>query len=140
MKQTIVCYNMQSKSGHTGDMLIGYRGFCEKCGAEKRVYFAYSRQDIRRKMLKGLRGRLAYKGNCEVCFAFNLFGSVRRWELMPRLQVDKDLAVLGTGQLVDFANAAEQAADNQKSDKWLDDNEKHVEDYIAYRKKHDPMS
>ena len=117
-------------------MLIGFSGFCEKCGVERRIYFARSSEQIRDLMLHSLSSPLKYKGACENCLLHGLMDSVKDWRLMARIQVDKDLSVLGKGFAnIDWSKAEDDAKENLKNDVWLDDNEKHVKEYIKYRGK-----
>lgn len=117
-------------------MLIGYSGFCEKCGVERRMYFARCDQNMKKKMLSGLRGRLIYRGACENCLLHGLYDSVREWRLMSSVQVDKDLAILEGGLMdINFNQAESDAKENLKNDKWLEDNEKHVEDWNRFQAK-----
>lgn len=120
-------------------MLIGYSGRCEKCGLERRLYFAKCNQNIRELMLSGLSThRLDYHGACESCLIHGLFDSVRRWHLMSRVQVDKDLAVLEGGVMdINFRQAESDARENLKNDKWLEDNEEHVKAWRRYKTKKD---
>lgn len=132
--------NMQTKSGYQGDMLIGYSGHCWKCGEERRLYFANCRDDVKKEMIYALlTGVLEYKGACEVCLPHGLKDSITSWRLMKRSQVDKDLSVLNSGMMMNFEKAVSDQRENQKNDKWLDDNEKHVDEYVKYRKAHDLM-
>jgi hypothetical protein len=127
----------KTKSGFRGDMLIGYSGRCIKCGQERRLYFARVRDDIRRKMITSLnRAIMIHKGLCEVCAVNGLIYSVQEWLLMNRQQVDKDLAILNGGMLnINFDKADRDARENLKNDKWLDDNEKHVESWKKFKGK-----
>lgn len=121
-----------SQSGYSGDNLIGYSGLCEKCGEERRIYYARCRGGIKRKMVLGLRSnKLDYVGVCEVCVTRGVKDTVRTWRLMARVQVDKDLKVLDGFTKIDFAQAQNDVRENLKNDKWLEDNEQHV---VAFNK------
>lgn len=127
----------KTKSGFRGDMLIAYSGRCTKCGQERRLYFARVRDDIRRKMIDSKAGAvMTHKGLCEVCACHGLIDSVHEWLLMPPIQADKDLAILGAGVFdIDFNKADSDAKENLKNDRWLDDNEKHVEAWKKFKGK-----
>lgn len=131
---------MITKSGFQGDLLIGFSGNCSKCGQERRLYYANCREDIQCKMIFALSsGILEHQSACEVCIPHGLKDSIHTWRQMSRLQVDKDLAILNSGMMMNFAKADSDQKDNLKNDKWLDDNEKHVDEYVKYRKAHNLM-
>ncbi len=111
----------KTKSGFRGDMLIGYSGHCTKCGQERRLYFARVRDDIRRKMIKSHAGAvMRHKGLCEVCAVHGLIDSVHEWLLMPCVQTDKDLAILGAGVFdIDFDKADSDAKEEVQNRKMI---------------------
>jgi hypothetical protein len=132
--------NQSTKSGYRGDTLIGYRGWCVKCGQERRVYFSKCSDQIRRTMIQSHRkGEMNYLGSCEVCIPKGLYESVQKWFLMSPYKVDKDLAILDTQVNIDFSQVEINAQEEHKNDKWLVDNEKHVEEFLKWRKGKDIM-
>lgn len=128
-------HNILSKSGYQGDNLIGFSGFCEKCGEERRIYYVKCRDDIKSKLIKGFRtGVLKYSGICEVCILDNVRDTVKTWRLMSRQDVDADLSILDQFINIDFDKAASDASENEKNDRWLSDNEQHVKEYKKFRR------
>lgn len=123
-----------SKSGYSGDMLIGYEGVCLKCGSAKRLYYARCNEQIQRLMLRRLRG---YYGTCEVCYIERggLKNTVTKWHELSRLKVDKDLATLESGMAIDFGSVDSNIRSDLQSEAWLAENEWKVNEYKKAAKK-----
>lgn len=131
-----MCSNIKkpiSKTGLTDSALIGYRGHCYKCGAERRLYYVRTSPQIQRKMLNRLKG---FKSFCEVCLPkYGLKDTITEWYEMSLSQVDKDLYILGSGIDIDYQKAENDERDNKKNDEWIENQENRVEEYKNYLRK-----
>lgn len=111
---------------------LGYMGHCEKCGQERRIYYAHC-DDIMQRVL--LRSMHKYKGVCEHCLAtYGLKETVREWYKMGCQQVLKDLDTKASGVNIDFDQVDREIRENQKNEEWHAENDWKVEQFRKAKK------
>lgn len=123
------------KTNLRGDMLRGYRGKCEKCGSEKRVYFANC-DDRMRDLMLNYDKMMKSRGTCEVCYVgCSLKHSVWWISDMSMEQVDKDLAILGNGINITQQDYENSVNEIKEGDQWWENQEGRVAEYKQHLKK-----
>ena len=117
--------NQRTRSGYTGDGLIGYLSVCRRCGVENKAYYVYADHRMRERMLNdpydsNITGRYH---NCQLCYPQFAVKRAAKWlGRVPRSEVDHDLAILGDGTIkIDFEGAERQANEDVKLEKAHDE-------------------
>lgn len=121
-------------SGLTDRNLIAYLGECKICFKTEKAYYIYADHKNKDMMLDGsLKGQFR---NCPACvLQHGAHDSMKFIGEVPKKEVDRDLSILLEGIQINFDAALDQAKENTKMDLQIDNDEKRMNEYMAWSAK-----